>query len=162
MVINYSGKKILHTILKKNDFPSKKNYHVIIISYLIISQLPSKKENNFLSKKKSTSKKKTSYTYQKISRFSKRKNLFMPARNKFLQLSEKNKFSRQKNPYNYWKKQFFKQGTSYICLKKKISYTCPKKLNWFISDVFWIRLYYFSCYTHRLPVKQQRLLYQNL
>ena len=52
MVINYSGKKILHTILKKNDFPSKKNYHVIIISYLIISQLPSKKENNFLSKKK--------------------------------------------------------------------------------------------------------------
>ena len=128
MVINYSGKKILHTILKKNDFPSKKNYHVIIISYLIISQLPSKKENNFLSKKKSTSKKKTSYTYQKINRFSKRKNLFMPARNKFLQLSEKNKFPRQKNPYNYWKKQFFKQGTSYICLKKKDFLYLPEKV----------------------------------
>ena len=69
MVINYSGKKILHTILKKNDFPSKKNYHVIIISYLIISQLPSKKENNFLSKKNPHPRKKRLILTKKLTDF---------------------------------------------------------------------------------------------
>ena len=68
---------------------------IILLLFLILSFLNYPQKKKFSKQKKSTSKKKTSYIYQKINRFSKRKNLFTLARNKFLNLYEKNEFSRQ-------------------------------------------------------------------
>ena len=108
-----------------------------------------KKKILILTQKNNFPNKKVSYTCLKKINFSPPKNNQFSRRKKCLMLARKNsyiivwkKMSKQKNSYNYHRKQFCKQ--TFIILVWKTNFLCfRKKLKHFISDVFWIRFIYF-------------------